>query len=329
MAVGHSRFTKQSFLKLLDAGDLPPGDIGKYIEIVPDPERPFSLTVRYNSEYFETEAQAEGVVRDGLIDGLNKLFAARRQADFYDRIEANPNLLRLVAQGDSWFQYPNPVDSGDDLIDHLVASERYAVYCMSAAGDTLEAMVADLETLRQAITKTGAQALLFSAGGNDFAATDRDGLMTYIRNYNRDFAAADYVSSGFSEFLQSIIAKYMAIFEDIWQMYPQLPIFIHGYDRPFPISDGTWLGPRLHDKGIPEAFWAPIVGTMIDHFNEMLKTLALENGERLNFVDCRGSIGDADQWRDELHGKNDGCYRAALRFQDAIDAVFETAPAMA
>ena len=73
---------------------------------------------------------------------LNARAQRRRAANYARRIEGGWKGLRLLAEGDSWFEYPILLK---DVIDHL--EDDYAIYCASAAGDTLANMVAGLPEL--------------------------------------------------------------------------------------------------------------------------------------------------------------------------------------
>lgn len=72
-----------------------------------------------------------GFIQDKIIDAANLWARARRNRLYKKTLERFPHRIKIVAEGDSWFQHPLVLD----IIDHL--SRTYAVYCTSAAGDTL------------------------------------------------------------------------------------------------------------------------------------------------------------------------------------------------
>ncbi|MCH1922906.1 hypothetical protein L9G15_26195, partial [Shewanella sp. A3A] len=71
----------------------------------------------------------------------NKLFAWLRKVEYEKKIKkGGPNLIRAIAEGDSWFQYPKILW---DVIDKLSERPDLAIRCFSAAGDVLSNMVAN------------------------------------------------------------------------------------------------------------------------------------------------------------------------------------------
>jgi hypothetical protein len=53
------------------------------------------------------------------------------------RFEEASTQQRIVAEGDSWFDYP----VGLDILDHLRRDYRYDIFKVAESGDTLENMV--------------------------------------------------------------------------------------------------------------------------------------------------------------------------------------------
>ena len=103
---------------------------------------------------------------------------------------------------------------------------------------------------------------------------------------------------------------------------PDLKIFCHGYDWPFPRTGGLWLAPALLAQQVPDAMQHAILKVMIDRYYGMLGKLARSTRGKVMLVDCRGSVGDIQSWFDELHPLNPGYTRAAGRFRDLINQTF-------
>ena len=95
---------------------------------------------------------------------------------------------RLVAEGDSWFDYL----PGLDILDHLKWEHGYKIKKHSDGGDTLENMVYGTEYRRNwnrrtpqinetldAIKKYQPKVFLFSGGGNDFAGDELDAYFNH------------------------------------------------------------------------------------------------------------------------------------------------------
>jgi hypothetical protein len=98
----------------------------------------------------------------------------------------------LVAQGDSWFDYPLPVPIVDqsDIVAHLkqLPAMSPLVYSLAMHGEAAEDMlgVQKLDDLRNALRDPAHgpfDAILFSGGGNDLAGNQ-------FRLWLKDFAVA-------------------------------------------------------------------------------------------------------------------------------------------
>lgn len=249
----------------------------------------------------------------GLSVGLLNARAQRRRAANYARkIETGWQGLRLLAEGDSWFEYPILLK---DVIDHL--EDDYAIYCTSAAGDTLTNMVGGLPEIERLIRQVKPDAFLFSGGGNDIAGPELiDNLFDAQPGRNRP---EDYLDGGFQSSLDRIRAQYTALFSRLTTQFPELKIFCHGYDWPFPMPEGNWLTPAMLKKKIPDELQIPILKAMIDRFYVLLTDLAGEYNGKVSIVDCRGVVGERENWFDELHPLDPGFGRAAAMFRTAIE----------
>lgn len=250
----------------------------------------------------------------GLSVGLLNARAQRRRAANYARkMETGWQGMRLLAEGDSWFEYPILLK---DVIDHL--EDDYAIYCTSAAGDTLTNMISGLPEIERLIRQVKPDAFLFSGGGNDIAGPELlDNLFDAEPGRNRP---EDYLDGGFQSSLDRIKAQYSALFSRLTTKFPDLKIFCHGYDWPFPMPDGHWLSPAMLKKKIPAELQAPILKTMIDRFYTLLNELAAEHNGKVSIVDCRGVVGERENWFDELHPLDPGFGRAAAMFRTAIES---------
>ena len=224
--------------------------------------------------------------------------------------------MRLVAEGDSWFQYP--LRRNDDLIDFL--ARPFVVHCLSAAGDELVDILKpeNRERLVDAIRNTQVHAFLFSGGGNDIAG---DGFVDFLVNAAPSAEAADYAAPALDAFLVRVKDLYRDFFGELLQGFPELKIFFHGYDYALPQSDDSWLGPSLAQKNIPWEHWASIVRVIIDRYNAALADLATAFPGKVMHVNYIGAVGELEEWRDEPHGKAAGCERAANRFTTTITRV--------
>ncbi len=303
------RITLDELLEKVENPDVPMSELEPYFTTKTNPFFPFSPDIEINENLVDADLKRGEMV----VNYFNNRFARRRQKIYERKFRAGYDGIKILAEGDSWFQYPDPRTPMDDIIEHLM--KDYAIYCVSAAGDTLVNMVSGIENLKTLVREKQPDLFLFSAGGNDIVGPE---LKQYVLDPQPGFQAADYISGAYEDFLKSASEYYSTLFDELVAVSPNLKMICHGYDRAFPQLKGDWIGPVLAEKKIPEELWHPIVSEMIDRFNVTLKSLVTQYPGNLLHVDCRGGVGNEPEWRDELHSKPPGCGRVADRFRDVI-----------
>lgn len=254
---------------------------------------------------------------------LNGVYRKRRENLFRRRLARGDPRPILLAEGDSWFQYPVWLK---DVIDCL--QDDFVICCLSAAGDTLDNMATRkpeyLKWLRRLteLEKRTVHALLLSAGGNDLVG---DQLAGMLNRFEPGRAAAWYLENeAYHAREDRVLSGYRSILAQVRAEWPELQIVIHGYDhaipRPpqgfrIPPRDG-WLGAPLRAQGISDApLQQAIVKVMIDRLNMRLEQISLEV-PGVDYVDLRTVV--AGDWHDELHPNEAGFARVAGRIRDRI-----------
>jgi hypothetical protein len=248
-----------------------------------------------------------------------------------------PPRARLVAEGDSWFDYP----PGLDLLDQLKRNHGYEIFKVAQAGDSLENMVYGTEVSDNfsrktppiratlaAIREYQPSVLLFSGGGNDIAGPELEALVNH-KDSGLPVLRADYI-----EYLYAQVAKgaYRELIRLATEAKPDIQIIAHGYAEPVPDGRpvrvigirfaGPWLRPALTKKNVVKADEArDVMRQLIARFNQMLAELAIEH-RNFHYVDVRGEIGP-DDWVNELHPKNSAFRRAAARIHARVQEVTE------
>ena len=303
-----------SELERLLADDNTPDElIAPYLK--PAPLRALPLAPIITVDESKVELPASRGIIGVSVKSLNDRANRQRLAAYETKVRAGWKGLRLLAEGDSWFLYPILLK---DIIDNL--SSDYAIYSVAAAGDTLENMLRGSAELEATIKEHQFNGMLLSAGGNDIAG---DALRSYlITNPLPPKAAANYLNDHFDAFLTSTRGKLDGLFGSLTGRFPDLKIFCHGYDWPFPRRVGLWLEPAMVAQGVPEVLQPAVLKLMIDRYYEMLGGLAEKYRERVFVADCRGSVGAVGEWFDELHPFNAGFARAADRFRGTINRAF-------
>lgn len=246
----------------------------------------------------------------------------------------------LVAEGDSWFDYP-----GTDIINILRWRYNYRVECVAHHGDTLEnmayndkqftAVVSALRRVRD--EKQRPRAILLSAGGNDIAGPELAVMLNHRRSGlpTIDPAIANEILAvRLRTYLISIITA-ISQTNKAYFGTETIPILIHGYDYPVPDGrgylsgwwrlPGPWLEPAFHQKGHwDQAQNTTAMQELIERYNAMLKTIPAINGyEHVRYVDLRGTLRNQPgtykhDWDNELHPTEPGFQQVAERFATAI-----------
>ncbi len=244
---------------------------------------------------------------------LNTYSRRYRERRYRRQIAAGYAGLRIVSEGDSWFQYPFLLR---DVIDHL--SERYAVLSLGKAGDTLSNIIAEQsKDIFPALAEHRPHCFLISGGGNDMVGNGR--LAQLVPAYRPGMSAAAYAHTpAFDDFISELVGSYGQLFEDIHARHPGLHILLHGYDAPIPReTKDPWLGEPLRAQGIldPELQRSIMIAIM-DRYNAELAQFAAGN-PYVHHVNCRGCLVPR-HWYDAMHPTDVGYARVADLFDGRL-----------
>ncbi|MEO9932807.1 DNA/RNA non-specific endonuclease [Rhodopirellula bahusiensis] len=297
------KISVQEFNRMLTDISIPESQLRNYVRLDDLNSEAFQAVITINEDMVESSDDEAGV----MMSSFNGVSRWRRQRRYRRKIE-NWGGLRIVSEGDSWFQYPVLLD---DVIDQLF--NDYAVYSLGAAGDLLDDMLQQDELI-SAIRQENADACLISGGGNDLLGGGR--LHQYLHPFSPGRPAEDCLNDRFPVFLGSIIDSYKLIFDRLTAEFPDLKVFCHGYDYAIP-NEGRWLGQPLkrinyHDLDLQRS----IIAVIIDRFHDSLTQLVARY-QNIHHVDCRGAVHES-LWHDELHPNNEGYRSVATRFRTAI-----------
>lgn len=297
-------------------------------------------------------AQARRAMRAGA--GLAEAVDRKRRAALAAAARREKRGV-LVAEGDSWFDYPF-----FDVLGMLEAA-GYEVESAAHRGDTLEDMAHDeaqVERLARAFESVARRtqtprAILLSGGGNDIAG---DALAVVLNHARSGLPAlnAGVVEGILGERLRTAMASLVGIVTRLCEVHfgSRVPVIVHGYDYPVPdgrgylggawLLPGPWLEPGFRRKGhVPRASSerraalernALVLRDLIDRYNVMLaalvRDLSAAGASHVRHVDLRGTLSAAipagykADWGDELHPTKAGFAKVASR----IAAVIEEAP---
>jgi lysophospholipase L1-like esterase len=244
----------------------------------------------------------------------------------------------LVAEGDSWFDYPL-----HDVLTMLEDEHGFDIESVAHKGDTVEDMAYsggqfdDFARLLEKVLRHGRvpDAILLSGGGNDIAGNEFAMLLNHASSrlppINDDVVRGvidvrtrnAYASliSGLKEIAMGLLKR-------------PIPVVVHGYDYPVPdgrgflggfgFLPGPWLQPGFQRKGFADVGAnTAVVGKLIDRFNVMLRQLSRSDGfEHVRYVDLRDTLSHAAgykrDWANELHPTRSGFSAVADKIAKAI-----------
>lgn len=217
----------------------------------------------------------------GLIDRLNQEERDARRDQYLAAVRNRSCTGRpiVVAEGDSWFQFPGRwfvhafglrwvhVDAVKDILDQLTASKRYCVFSLAAGGDWLIKMLRANDYV-EPLSQIEPDAFLLSGGGNDLLGDGRVGNMTLhkrrveplggrhaeilaarlkaIQGRRVEFDRSTYeaglvfLAKEFVSFLNLLLVQYAIFFSSLaHSKLSSMVIVTHGYDFAIPTRKST------------------------------------------------------------------------------------------
>lgn len=245
----------------------------------------------------------------------------------------------LIAEGDSWFDYP-----GVDVVRVLEDELGFDVESVAHSGDRVEMMAFGRDQLtkfsaaiEKVIRRNGTpKGILLSGGGNDIAGKEFGFLINHVGSPNA--GANESIVRGVID--ERCRDAYIHILAAITKLCEQklgrkVPILVHGYGHVVPdgrgflggawFLPGPWLEPGFIEKGFNAlAERQPIVDALIDRFNVMLqgvRALAEFRGH-VKHVDLREVLPNSPNkktfWANELHPTDRGFRAVAAAFAEAL-----------
>ncbi len=273
--------------------------------------------------------------------GTPRAFAAppRISARTLSLVGAPATAGTLIAEGDSWFDYPF-----HDVLKMLEDEHAFDVESVAHRGDRVEDMAfapGQLDEFSRRLEKllrngTVPRAIVLSGGGNDIAGEEFGMLLNHaaspIAGLNDDI-----VTGVIDKRVKTAYAFVIAAITAISQQYlgRPLPIVVHGYDYPVPdgrgffggfwLLPGPWLKPGFEEKGFDD-FVAntALMSQVIDRFNRMISALATQF-DHVHYIDLRTTLPNDQRyrtyWANELHPTERGFSMVANQFAALINTL--------
>ena len=233
--------------------------------------------------------------------------------------------LKIIAHGDSWFDYPRLFWTGGGIPRHLSKLLKMPIQNLAHHGDGTEQMLSIRKRKELEAALPGADILLFSGGGNDIAG---DQFCIWL-NDNIDGNVHRAIDRDrFDKALDLIIATYNDLVLICMEFAPDCLIVTHGYDFPPPLMLGVGifgchfggiLGPWLRPSIVYCGWTDPkdqseIIKIVLKRFNNrMIAWSKLDPAHRLH-VPTQGILTSTD-WANELHPNYNGFEKHAAQFR--------------
>ena len=238
--------------------------------------------------------------------------------------------LQVLAEGDSWFDYPVPFFGGG-IIPRLEKRIGVPILNLAQAGDETRYMLGvEARTLLAKRLTRGSPAggpwdvLLFSGGGNDVVDNP---MALWIRNYDPARPPAGHIHQ---PRFDAVLGLVRAAYEDLIAMRdavsPATHLVFHAYDFAIPdgrgaCNFGPWLKPTFDLRGFPsQAVAFEVVKVMLQQFAATLQALQRPD---VTFINAQGTLApQKDSWHNELHPAKPGFNRFAEIFHEVLKARF-------
>ncbi|MEM9920794.1 MAG: SGNH/GDSL hydrolase family protein [Bacteroidota bacterium] len=304
------KISKLQLVEMIENLDLDDEELLNYLEIDSDASSAFDIAFRTKTGRIKGQSRAT----KGLLGTLNKRSRRKRQKKYRQKLKKRFSGIRIVSEGDSWFQYPLFLK---DIIDNLNKKRDYAIYSLGYGGDWLSNIFREMEYIR-AIRAEKPEVFLISGGGNDMLFEGN--AKQLILPYDPNRSPKDYLTQEYHQSIEALGLTFNSMFANLTREFPKLQIICHGYDYVLPKSD-KWLGKPMKSLDITQKkLKREIARSLIDGFNEKLFEVTAQY-ERVHHVDLRGTLKSSRSWKDELHPKNAGFRKISKKIDRKIREV--------
>jgi hypothetical protein len=242
--------------------------------------------------------------------------------------------VRLVAEGDSWFDFPPhglpPISTGGTIMELSRELSRrlgrtVPTYNMANAGDEVRHILG-VDSRRRLVEVMSSprdrpDALLFSGGGNDIVG---EPMVLWLRDRDGSRAGDAVNPERFRAVLDLVMAGYEDLREIRDRRAPECVLFVHAYDRAIPSGRGVcgfgpWLRPALDARGWREpALARAAVQAMLEAFRERLQDFARADRSGRTVLVRTHALLEDNEWNDELHPSRSGFKKVARQFAEAL-----------
>ena len=272
---------------------------------------------------------------EGIIGFLNERARKARERKYHLKTSKDPDILKIVSEGDSWFQFPIYVN---DIIDWINKEKSMSVYSLGAGGDWIFNILHQREYIKALQKANNPQFFLISGGGNDLLQDARIKELCHPYNAAYELTPEKYIKDSLADLISVFEFLYIHLYCDLERQYPDLKILCHGYDYAYPTDsigfhpvkgllrwvggNGQWLKrPFIDHLGIKNpATQHAIVKIVIDRINDMHERLS-DTFDNVYYINLRGLAPNPGDWHDEIHPSSENFKIMADRYIGKIMAL--------
>lgn len=294
-----------------------------------------------NAAKTSTELRRSEEIRAKISDQVEK-DRAERIANYRKTIATRPARAegafiaeataewRILAEGDSWFDFPTVLGTGGGVINHIERQLDVSILNLAHAGDEARDMmgVSQRTRLRNNLgdSKMKFNALLFSGGGNDLIG---DAFCLWLKPRSQNVTPENALEGArVDAVLQVVRSAYddlIALRDDV---APACHIFTHAYDIPQPGDQGVcgygpWLKPSLVYRGWTDPVeQRRIAATLLGKFDTMLAGIEARQraaNRPFTYVRTQNTLTAGVDWHDEIHPNRQGFGKIAGKFAQALN----------
>ena len=233
--------------------------------------------------------------------------------------------LKIMAHGDSWFDYPRILMTNGGVPDHLSKLLGVPILNMAHAGDTTETMLSIKKRKELESHLPGKDILLFSGGGDDIAG---DQFCVWLNDNKGGGVNGAINQRRLNSVLDMVESTYLDLIEIRDELAPNCLIVTHSYDFAIPSDKGVcglgpWLKPSLEYCGWTDPIQQQaITQNVLMQFQDLLAKIAEDEadlGHPHLHVNTQGTLAPGD-WENEIHPNNVGFEKIALKIKAALEA---------
>jgi len=228
--------------------------------------------------------------------------------------------LKILADGDSWNDYPLVMLTHGGLSDHLSNLLGLPILNLASAGDSSEETMGLIRSQRLENALPGTDLLLWSSGGDDIAG---DWFKVALNEKVDDDITQAINWPRLNAKFALMIADYEDLLEIRDRIVPKCLLVTHSYDYPpasvmgspaklfgVPVL-GSWLQPGYAYCGWTDPIdQAAITKIFLTAWNAQLVALNAKYPARWQHVNTQGTCLPED-WQNELHDKDSGWIKLA------------------